>query len=145
MFGIWRNEIKKWNFKKRLTDIVWRVARSLQLICNDCFFGKTKICQLENCWAVLGGVEKVFRLQIPVSNIAVVQELDGQADVLHYLSGLCEEWRWKTFWFVWVWVFCLPFSVKLFFSWILLKSSPPSILKIILSLLLYYYWKIVVL
>ena len=71
--------------------VVRSVAGGLQLVLNDRLFGKTEIRELQHTRAVSPGVEKVLRLEVPVSDIAVVEELHGQADVLHDLGRLYES------------------------------------------------------
>ena len=71
--------------------VVRSVAGGLQFVLDDRLFGKTEIRELQHTRAVRPGVEEVLRLEVPVGDIAVVEELHGQADVLHDLGRLCKS------------------------------------------------------
>ena len=72
---------------------------------------------------------------LPVGNVHVVEELDSNADVLHYLCSLCNRLKKskmknsKEVCFQFIFIKNSPLSLKDCLSWILLNSSPPDMLQ----------------
>ena len=93
--------------ERALTDIVGRVTRRCQSVPCMSFLGKPKVGQLQrsilSCKDTLQvhvhdssfpkpltsvGEEKVFRFEISVSDVSLVQELHCLADLLHYFCSV---------------------------------------------------------
>lgn len=78
------------NYLIKLTNVIRGVTRSFQSI-GACVLGKAEISQFkDSLWAFLR-IQKIFRFQITVCYVIIVEVLHSDAYLMHSLCSFCNR------------------------------------------------------